>query len=160
MSYIWINPVTEALYNKEQLDKFLTEHGFTRFYTDTDWLKVVKDNYKDVLNMTKDVVMDVRCPKSMEIISKELINIDELDCKVVVPHIYPILIHCAIEGSMRKDLEGKKKIITTPCRALADMGNKLGLKDTVFITWNGLLKELKSDVCINKKDMFNFYNDG
>lgn len=35
-----------------------------------------------------------------------------------------------------------EKIITTPCRILADMGNKLELKDTHFVPWNRFLATL------------------
>ncbi|MFR2693334.1 MAG: hypothetical protein ACLTBV_23515 [Enterocloster bolteae] len=40
------------------------------------------------------------------------------------------------------DLCDGQKLITTPCQALADAGNALKLKDTRFLTWNGLLQEL------------------
>ena len=65
---------------------------------------------------------------------------------LVIPDIEPILIHCAREISGRRDLCDGQKLITTPCQALADAGNALKLKDTRFLAWNGLLKELGDTV--------------
>ena len=30
MRYIWINPVTESMYEELVMEEFLTKHGFTR----------------------------------------------------------------------------------------------------------------------------------
>lgn len=60
-----------------------------------------------------------------------------------MPAIEPILLHCAREIAGRPELWGEKKIITTPCQALADAGNELGLSDTEFIPWNRLLERLE-----------------
>lgn len=62
---------------------------------------------------------------------------------LAVPAIEPILLHCAREIAGRPELWGEKKIITTPCQALADAGNELGLSDTEFIPWNRLLERLE-----------------
>lgn len=62
---------------------------------------------------------------------------------LAVPAIEPILLHCAREITGRPELWGEKKIITTPCQALADAGNELGLSDTEFIPWNRLLERLE-----------------
>lgn len=59
-----------------------------------------------------------------------------------VADIEPILIHCAREISGRKEYADGEKIITTPCRSLADLGNSLGLKHTRFMTWNEFLEEM------------------
>ena len=52
---------------------------------------------------------------------------------VTMPEIPPILIHCGKEIGEAEKLKTTDKIITTPCQALADMGNSLGLSDTQFI---------------------------
>ena len=67
----------------------------------------------------------------------------ELSGGLAVPAIEPILLHCAREIAGRPELWGEKKIITTPCQALADAGNELGLSDTEFIPWNRLLERLE-----------------
>ena len=79
-------------------------------------------------------VIDIRCPKTKQVLDKMGIT-----SKFTVPTIEPILIHCAREISEREDLQGEEKIITTPCKALADMGNALKLPKTIFMTWNHFL---------------------
>ena len=64
------------------------------------------------------------------------------ETKVLIPEIEPILIHCGIEIANREDLKGKRKVITTPCESLAKHGNKLGLNETVFISWKEFLNTL------------------
>ena len=140
MAYIWINPVTAGMYEEEALNAFLQEHGYKRFETSIDWLTIVKDKYLTAVKQSKSPVIDVRCPKA-----KELLEGMELKSEVTFPQIYPILIHCGQEGSGRKELQNETKIITTPCQALADMGNGLHFPDTHFISWNQLLKMLGSE---------------
>ena len=140
MAYIWINPVTAGMYEKEELNVFLQEHGYKRFETSIDWLTIIKDKYLTAVKQSKSPVIDVRCPKA-----KELLEGMELKSEVTFPQIYPILIHCAQEGSGRKELQNETKIITTPCQALADMGNGLHFPDTHFISWNQVLKMLGNE---------------
>lgn len=140
MAYIWINPVTAGMYEEEELNVFLQEHGYKRFQTSIDWLAIVRDKYLTAVKESKYPVIDVRCPKV-----KELLEGMELKTEVTFPQIYPILIHCGQEGSGRKELQGENKIITTPCQALADMGNGLHFPDTHFISWNQFLKMLGSE---------------
>ena len=59
-----------------------------------------------------------------------------------IADIEPILIHCAREICSRQELKDGRKIITTPCQALADMGNSLKLYNTRFFSWNSLLETL------------------
>ncbi len=131
MAYVWINPVTDRMYEPEVLGKFLERHGYERFYTSGDWLRIVKEKYRSVTEQAAGPVMDIRCPKNGELLEELGIS-----SEVVIPEIKPILIHCAEEGSRQEGLQGKEKIITTPCQALADMGNALKLKDTEFLPWN------------------------
>ena len=65
-----------------------------------------------------------------------------LQPEILIADIEPILIHCARELAERPDLADGRKIITTPCRILADMGNKLELKDTHFVPWNRFLASI------------------
>ncbi|MBQ8559851.1 MAG: hypothetical protein IJ439_07735 [Tyzzerella sp.] len=137
MAYIWINPVTDGMYEPDVLNEFLRHHGYKRFHTSTDWLTIVKEKYRLAAKQAAHTVMDMRCPKTRELL-------DELGItsEVTIPEINPILIHCGQEGSEREDLWDEEKIITTPCQALADMGNALGLKNTWFVPWNQLLKSI------------------
>ncbi len=78
---------------------------------------------------------DARCPAAASLVHS-------LQPEIRIADIEPILIHCARELEERPDLANGEKIITTPCRILADMGNKLELKDTHFVPWNRFLAAL------------------
>lgn len=137
MAYIWINPVVDSMYDKERLNDFLHRHGYQRMEASVDWMKVVQEKYRSLLEQSEETVLDMRCPKIRTLIE----DVGEVE-NVTMPDIKPILIHCGREVSERDDLLGEEKIITTPCQSLADMGNKLGLKDTRFVSWNVFLEEL------------------
>ena len=130
MIYIFINPVVDKMYVEEKLNEALIKKGYQRVEVKIDWHKIVKEKYNDMLKQTKLTILDKRCPKAVETMSPYL-----NDKEMLSPSIEPILIHCAIELSEREDLKDHKKIITTPCESLANHGNKLGLKDTEFISW-------------------------
>lgn len=137
MTYIWINPVTDRMYDSEGLNRFLTAHGFCRVYCREDWGSVVREKYQKLAAESRDTVADVRCP-AVERLLKEMKKHPGL----TVPGIEPILIHCAREISGREELLGCPKIITTPCHALAEAGNQLQLLETEFLPWNHFLKRL------------------
>lgn len=137
MAYIWINPVTDRMYDAGVLNAFLDKHGYKRFNTSTDWLAVVREKYHAAVKQSTDTVIDVRCPKT-----KELLHEMGIHTGVTFPEIHPILIHCAKEGSQQEDLQEDEKIITTPCQALADMGNALGLERTWFVPWRKFLESI------------------
>ena len=138
MAYIWINPVTAGMYEKEVLDGFLHQHGYQQLLTKTDWIKIVKEKYFEVIKESKCTVIDMRCPKAVEL-AKDLGN----KRKFTFPEIHPILIHCSKEISTNLVSEKKEIIITTPCQALADMGNAMRLKNTEFIPWNRFLERFE-----------------
>lgn len=140
MAYIWINPVTDGMYDSGELNEFLRSHGYKRVEASKDWPTVVRKKYLEIVEEAEHTVMDVRCPKVRELL-KELESASE----VTIPEIYPILIHCSQELSRRKDLQEDKKVFTTPCQALADMGNALGLKDTWFVSWNRFIESIGSE---------------
>lgn len=139
MDYIWINPVTDSMYDKRTLNDFLHRRGYQRIEASGDWMTVVREKYRSCLEQTRDTVLDMRCPKIRTLLE----GLGELKY-VTIPDIKPILIHCGQEISERQDLKGQTKIITTPCQSLADMGNELKLKDTRFVSWNVFLEELGS----------------
>lgn len=137
MTYIWINPVAESMYEPKALTDFLKKHGYEQIKTTGDWLNVVKEKYRMAVQKADNTVIDMRCPKTKEVL-------DEIGVasNVTIPAIEPILIHCAREISEREDLQGEEKVITTPCQALADMGNALKLPETRFVPWNQFLRIL------------------
>lgn len=137
MAYIWINPVAAGMYEPTALEEFLALHGHKRLATTGDWLTIVKEKYAKVVEQSTSPVMDMRCPKIKPLLDETGVTAD-----VTIPEINPILIHCGKECSAKEELQGEEKIITTPCRALADMGNALGLEDTWFIPWNKFVEEL------------------
>ena len=142
MAYIFINPVVNNMYKKEELDELLINNGYSRIEVETDWHKIVKEKYNQTLKSTEKTLLDKRCPLAIDTIS-EYVN----DKDTLIPEIDPILIHCGIEIANREDLKGKKKIITTPCESLATYGNSKNLEDTIFISWKEFIKDLN----INEK---------
>lgn len=137
MAYIWINPVIENMYEPKVLTEFLNKHDYNQIKVTSDWLGIVRKKYSVAVHQTNEPVMDMRCPKTKEILDEMGIT-----SNVTIPTIEPILIHCAREISEREDLQGEEKVITTPCQALADMGNALNLLNTWFVPWNQFLKTL------------------
>lgn len=145
MTYIWINPVTESMYQTSVLEKFLKDHQLERVHCRTDWGQIVKDKYKRAVEAGGKTeagqtaggvtIADARCPMARSLV-------ESLTEDMKPAEIEPILIHCAREISSREDLRDGNKIITTPCRSLADMGNALKLADTEFMTWNELLSSI------------------
>lgn len=142
MAYVWINPVTEHMYEPHALDEFLQDHGHMRVRANIDWPVIVKEKYRAAVAQAPHTVIDMRCPKIREVMEAQGIA-DGVD--VTIPDIHPILIHCGQEISGREDLQDAEKIITTPCQALADAGNTLGLKDTWFVPWTQFVKTLRSE---------------
>lgn len=148
MAYIWINPVTDRMYESDKLNEFLRQHGYKRIAASGDWITVVKEKYRMEVEQASSTVIDMRCPKTVELLREAGVT-----SEVTVPSIHPILIHCGQELSCREDLQDEEKIITTPCQALADMGNALGLKDTRFVPWNRFLESLGGGLeCIQPKE--------
>lgn len=131
MKYIWINPVTASMYDPDALNAFLEKNDYKRIEASSHWLKTVKEKYSQAVKTAAHTVIDMRCPKIID-----FIDAYELRNNVTIPAIEPILIHCGREISQRKDLLGTEKIITTPCQALADLGNSLQLNETRFLPWN------------------------
>lgn len=140
MAYIWINPVVNSMYEPAVLDAFLQKHGYTRVEASPHWIDTVKQKYKTLSTQAEHTIIDMRCPKIGELVK------EYKPSPVTIPDIEPILIHCGREISERADLRGEEKIITTPCQALADMGNALYLEETRFIPWNSFVQETGSEL--------------
>lgn len=147
MTYIWINPVTESMYDGPVLSGFLKNYDLEWVRCVTDWGRIVKDKYIKMVEEGKGALADARCPMASGLVrdlAKEAARKgkEANHAELRVADIEPILIHCAREISGREILKEGKKIITTPCKALADMGNALKLPATCFVTWNGFLDAL------------------
>lgn len=140
MAYVWINPVTDSMYEPDILDRFLQAHGHKRVRASVDWPVIVKEKYRLAVEQAPHTVMDMRCPKI-----RGLLDEMGITSAVTIPDINPILIHCGQEVSGWEDLQDAAKIITTPCQALADMGNAFGLKDTWFVPWNRFVEFIGSE---------------
>lgn len=122
------------MYDPEILSAFLQKNGYETVTVSTDWANIVKGKYQDAVASASLPVVDMRCPKILGLLEKI-----DIPSSVTIPEIEPILIHCEREISQRKDLHGAEKIISTPCKALADMGNALCLPETTFLPWNEFL---------------------
>ena len=139
MTYLWINPVSERMVSEQALKRILTEHQLTQVRCREDWGAMVLEKYKERMEQANGTVADARCPEAVNLI--ERYN-EEENLSIQVADIEPILIHCARELSARSDLADGGKIITTPCRILAEKGNALELPQTRFVSWKDFLSEL------------------
>ena len=111
------------------------EDDLTRVVCQESWGEIVLRKYRELLEHADGTFADARCPAAVSLVHS-------LQPEIRIADIEPILIHCARELAERPDLANGEKIITTPCRILADMGNKLELKDTHFVPWNRFLAAL------------------
>ena len=135
MKYLWINPVTDRMYEKEVLDQFLIKHGYKRIEITKDWLSIVREKYGKEAELSNKTVIDVRCPMAAKLV-KELVKEDAYQ----FPEIWPILIHCGYELSTRVK-DGDEILITTPCQALAEQGNALGFFEKLKLSTKSLTGE-------------------
>lgn len=131
MKYVLINPVVDSMYQRSDLDALLRKNEYQRVECQISWGPVVKEKYEKLVIERKETIMDVRCPVAAIKIENEF----EED-GIHIPKIEPILLHCAREVSGRDELREFQKVITTPCKALADAGNQLNLNNTTFMAWN------------------------
>lgn len=128
-------------------DSLLARHGLCRAECKRDWGSEVRAAYGRCAAQAAEngvTVADARCPLAAALVGEEKRRLgigDELQ----TADIEPILIHCARELSERSDLKDGEKLITTPCRVLADAGNALGLLRTRFVTWRAFAERLGED---------------
>lgn len=139
MTYLWINPVSERMVSEQNLERILTDHQLTQVRCRENWGGIVLKQYAELMEHADGTVADARCPEAVNLI--EHYN-EEKNLSIQVADIEPILIHCARELSARADLADGEKIITTPCRILAEQGNALELPRTRFVSWKDFLMEL------------------
>ncbi len=137
MTCIFLNPVVEQMYARKELYSFLERRGFRPVSCSKNWGDIVLEKYRKAAEESHRAIADVRCPRAAHMVRR-------LKCKdgLSLPNIEPILFHCAREISVRPELKGMQKLITTPCEILADEGNSLGLLETEFLTWNEFLRRI------------------
>ena len=111
------------------------KHALTRVVCRESWGEIVLRKYRELLEHADGTFADARCPAAVSLVHS-------LQPEIQIADIEPILIHCARELAERPDLADGRKIITTPCQILADMGNRLELNDTHFVPWNRFLAAL------------------
>lgn len=128
-NFLWLNPVVSKMYGSKKLERRLMEKGYELVICQKDHIAAVKDKYQSALCKAQTCVADVRCPMAVNYIKKNY-NPDFL----LFPDIEPILLHCARELNARFSGKGNLWIIT-PCSALSDLGNRIGLTKTHFCTW-------------------------
>ncbi|GAA0746959.1 hypothetical protein GCM10008906_35270 [Clostridium oceanicum] len=137
MNYIWINPVVEKMYKKnlDNIKNKLNKNGF-KVISASGQIQIVKNKFKNIILTSKNTVLDTRCPTAINHINKNK-NINKNI--YTVPKIEPILIHTAkyLYDIHIKDSKENNLIITTPCKALKELGtnvfkDKQGIK---FFTW-------------------------
>ncbi|QTQ12592.1 hypothetical protein HRI96_10520 [Treponema parvum] len=136
MNFVFINPVSKNMYDKRELNNFISAKGFEIVECKTDWIKKVINKYKQRVLSANKTVIDMRCPPAVQLVKNSFPKLD-----VRYPSIEPILIHCAKEISQNYADKGKI-FITTPCESLAEYGNALNLQNTIFITWNDFAKKI------------------
>ena len=68
MKYIFINPVVDNMYIKEELDELLLNNGYVRVEVENDWHKIVKEKYNEALKSTEKTLLDKRCPLAVDTI--------------------------------------------------------------------------------------------
>ena len=137
MASIFINPVTASMVSRQTLEDRLAHCGHRRVFCENDWGAAVRRQYGELLKNADRTVADTRCPVAVSL-AKSLPGGQQL----LYAPIRPILLSCAAELSARKDLAGEDIIVTTPCRALVEMGEMLGLSRVRFVTAKSLLADI------------------
>jgi hypothetical protein len=115
------------MYDSDTLQKYLSARGYQRVFCEENWGSIVLKKYGRLIEQSTQPVADMRCPLVYPLLKEQH--------ALRIPEIEPILIHCAREICGRAELADQEKVITTPCRSLADMGNQIGFKDTRFLSW-------------------------
>lgn len=136
MKYIWLNPIVTESYDMQILLSELHDLGYTPMYPIQNHLEDVTDEYKQL--STHKTIIDRRCPLAFDAIQAACTKYHH---PVANHDIEPILIHIAREFAARKDLKDSSKLIITPCISLKDMGIRLHLDDTTFMTWDEFVKQ-------------------
>ena len=128
---VFLNPVVLAMYDRAPLIDALAAIGFTSVECAEDPVKAVLHEYDALLS--KGIrCLDMRCPMAVEAAAA-------FSHPYASVPIEPVLIHCARDVAKQYGDKGLPLFITTPCGALADLGNALFLPNTSFLTWKAFV---------------------
>ena len=86
MTYIWINPVTEHMYQASALESFLERHGLTRVRCRRDWGAVVREKYQNRAKENGGTVVDARCPMACKL-AGELQQQGEIPVQIIMDYL-------------------------------------------------------------------------
>jgi len=138
---VWLNPIVLARYDQNMLEEVLVEQDFKVVSNRGDQAQVVREKYAKIAAASKAPIADVRCPLIIEYIR------ERHQLRWELPQIQPILIHCALELHERLQPDGDTFLtVTTPCDALAALGNSLCLQNTHFVAWRHFAREQGIDL--------------
>ena len=137
---VWLNPVVKSIYDLATLTKSLQDKGFSVMECEKDHVNSVKNAYKNSLAQKK-LIFDSRCPRAANFIRA---NFKEQ--AALISNLNPILIESALELSAKLK-DGEWLYVTTPCEDLAELGRRLNLARTTFLTW----KSFREQNAINLK---------
>ena len=137
---VWLNPVVKSIYELAALKKSLQDKGFSVMECEKDHANSVKNAYKNSLAQKK-LIFDSRCPRAANFIRA---NFKEQ--AALISNLNPILIESALELSAKLK-DGEWLYVTTPCEDLAELGRRLNLARTTFLTW----KSFREQNAINLK---------
>lgn len=143
--YVWLNPVSVAMYGGDDLIAQLKEKGMEPVECRLNHMDSVREKYRQAVRKTNGCVADMRCPLAVDYV-KERYAPDVLE----YPPIEPILLHCARELHQRLLGQGEL-LVTTPCRALKELGTSLHLPGVEFLTFLELAQ--RHDISLHKKKL-------
>lgn len=136
-----VNPVADVAYGPEAVDAMLARHDCARITPRENWAPRVLDSYVREARRSSLPVADVRCPAARDLVIDLGLG-DSLD----VPDIDPILLCAARDACTRPELGDAPRVVLTPCRSLAEAGERLGLAHTTFAAWNEFIATLGEDL--------------
>ena len=131
---VWLNPVVKSIYELAALKKSLQDKGFSVMECEKDHANSVKNAYKNSLAQKK-LIFDSRCPRAANFIRA---NFKEQ--AALISNLNPILIESALELSAKLK-DGEWLYVTTPCEDLAELGRRLNLARTTFLTWKSFREQ-------------------
>ena len=137
---VWLNPVVKNIYDFAALKEILQDKGFSVVECEKDHVNSVKNAYKNGLAQS-ELIFDSRCPRAVNFVRA---NFKEQ--ATLISNLNPILIESAIELSSKLK-EDEWLYVTTPCEELAELGRRLNLARTTFLTW----KSFREQNAINLK---------
>lgn len=143
--YVWLNPVSVAMYGGEYLIDQLKEKGLEPVDCRFNHIQSVREKYRQAIHKTNRCIADMRCPLAVEYVKKQYLP-DFLE----YPPIEPILLHCARELHQRLSGQGEL-LVTTPCRALKELGTDLCLPGVEFLTFLELAR--RHEISLHKKPL-------